>query len=248
MSDPRSAQPGSYRTSGQDAAAGSRIRLAALSGEARARAGGRGAASPAGWSPPPAGEAAPPVRHRGPARSGGTSSVPEARWLSLTRTRPRHVPVVGPTEPLRGRPARSARPGMAAPRGAPPGLPNHQRRSSWQLAHQVWQDAGVAWEAATATGQPGPHEPGPHEPGRYEPSRYEQTPPEPTAYGPDPYEPGPYEPDPDAPQSHEPQSHEPDPDEPDPDEPQSHEPQSHEPDQDGYRAGPRAPGSYPGDK
>src|SRR5689334_4402663 len=104
MSDPRSAQPGSYRTSGQDAAAGSRIRLAALSGGASARAGRPGAASPAGWSPPPAGEAAPPVRHRGPARSGGASGAPDAGWLSLTRLGPRHIPVVGPTEALHGRP------------------------------------------------------------------------------------------------------------------------------------------------
>src|SRR5215469_6367374 len=113
MSDPLSAQPGSYRTSGQNAAAGSRIRLAALSGRTSARPGRPGAASPAGWSPPPAGEAAPPVRHRGPARSDGDSGVPEARWLSLTRLGPRDIPVVGPTEALRGRPGG---PGMAVSR------------------------------------------------------------------------------------------------------------------------------------
>src|ERR1700733_4500492 len=208
MSDPRSAQPGSYRTSGQDAAAGSHTRFAALSGEGSARPGRPGAASPAGWSPPPAGEAAPPVRHRGPARSDGMSGVPESRWLSLTRLGPRHIPVVGPTEALHGRPGG---PGMAVPRGAVPGLLGHQRRSGWQLAHQVWQDAGVDWEGVVAA----PHQPDPYDPDSYEPGPYRQNLPVPTAYGPDPYAPGPYESDPD---------------EPDPDEPEMPAPQLSEPD------------------
>ena len=156
MTDPRSAQPGSYRTSGHGAETGRETRVAALSGRASARPGRPGAASPAGWSPPPAGEAAPPVRHRGPARSDGASGVPEARWLSLTRLGPRHIPVVGPTEALHGRPGG---PGMVAPRGPVPGPPGHQRKSGWQLAHQVWQEAGVDWEAVTVPYQPGPHEP-----------------------------------------------------------------------------------------
>src|SRR5262245_3742574 len=50
MTDPRNAPSGSYRTS--------------------VRPNRPGAASPAGWFPPPAGEAAPPVRLREPARSG----------------------------------------------------------------------------------------------------------------------------------------------------------------------------------
>ncbi len=49
MTDPRNASPGSYWTS--------------------VRSNRPGAASPAGWFPPPAGEAAPPVRLREPARS-----------------------------------------------------------------------------------------------------------------------------------------------------------------------------------
>ena len=199
MIDPRSAQPGSYRTSGHGAETEGQTQVTALSGRASARPGRPGAASPAGWSPPSAGEAAPPVRHRGPARSDGNSGVPEARWLSLTRLGPRHIPVVGPTEALPGRPGG---PGKAAPRGAASGSPDHLRRSGWQLAHQVWQDAGVEWEGAAA-----PYRPDPYELHRYEPDpdapwlpgAYEQNLPEPTAYGPDPYQPGPYEPDPDEP-------------------------------------------------
>ena len=141
MIDPRSAQPGSYRTSGHGAETGRQTQVAALSGTASARPGRPGAASPAGWSPPPAWEAAPPVRHRGPARSDGTPGVPEARWLSLTRLGPRHIPVVGPTEALHGRPGG---PGTAGPRDAVPGRTGHPRKSGWQLAHQAWQDAGVA--------------------------------------------------------------------------------------------------------
>src|SRR6202035_5219279 len=91
-------------------------------------------------------------------------------------------------------------PAMAVPRVAVPGLPGHQRKSGWQLAHQVWQDAGVEWETA-----PEPRRTDPYEPNRYEadpdatrlPGPYERSQPEPSAYGPDPYEPGPYEPDPD---------------------------------------------------
>src|ERR1700729_4628999 len=156
MIDPRSAQPGSYRTSGHGAETGRQTQVAALSGTASARPGRPGAASPAGWSPPPAGEAAPPVRHRGPARSDGTSGVPEARWLSLTRLGPRHIPVVGPTEALHGRPGG---PGMAVPHGAAPGLIGHQRKSGWQLAHEAWQEAGVEWEDAQAPYLASPYEP-----------------------------------------------------------------------------------------
>src|ERR1700722_6339386 len=227
MSDPRSAQPGSYRTTGHDAAAGRSTRVAALSGEASAWADRPGAASPAGWSPPSAGEAAPPVRHRGPARSDGTSGVPEARWLSLTRLGPRHIPVVGATEALHGRPGG---PGMAVPRGAAPGLLGHARKSGWQLAHKVWQEAGVDWEAASDPYQPDPYQPRP-------PSPDEQDPPEPTAYGPNPYEPGPYVPDPD--------------DEPCPDELELYEPEMYEPEldePDSFDPDPEEPGSYPADE
>lgn len=185
MIDPRSAQPGSYRTSGHGAETGRQTQVAALSGRAGVWSGQPGAASPAGWSPPPAGEAAPPVRHRGPARSDGAPGVPEARWLSLTRLGPRHIPVVGPTEALHGRPGG---PGMVAPRGAVPRPPAHQHKSGWQLAHQVWQDAGVEWEAA-----PAPHQPDPYAPDRYAPDPYA------------PRLPGPDEPDLDEPDLDEPE-------------------------------------------
>src|SRR5579862_6491684 len=131
MSDPRSAQPGSYHTSGHDTETGRQTPVAALSGKASARPGRPGAASPAGWPPPPAGDAAPPVRHRGPARLDGASGVPEARWLSLTRLGPRHIPVVGPTEALHGRPGG---PGVAVPRDPVSKPLGHPRKSGWQLA------------------------------------------------------------------------------------------------------------------
>src|ERR1700733_9891010 len=73
MTDPRNPQPGSYGTSGYGAGAGEESRMAANSGRASVRPRRPGAASPAGWFPPPAGEAAPPVRLREPARSDGAS-------------------------------------------------------------------------------------------------------------------------------------------------------------------------------
>ena len=234
MIDPRSAQPGSYHTSGHGAETEGQTQVTALSGRASARPGRPGAASPAGWSPPPAGEAAPPVRPRGPARSDGNSGIPEARWLSLTRLGPRHIPVVGPTEALHGRPGG---PGMAAPRGAATGPHGHQRRSGWQLAHQAWQDAGVEWETVPASNRPDPHEPHRYEPDPYAPGlpgSYERNLPEPTAYGPNPYQPGPYEPDP----------AEPDPAEPDPADPTWPSPSRTSPRRTGsWWAGPRTSSS-----
>jgi hypothetical protein len=73
MTDPRNASPGSYWTSGHGAEAGEDSPAAANSGRASVRPNRPGAASPAGWFPPPAGEAAPPVRLREPARSDGAA-------------------------------------------------------------------------------------------------------------------------------------------------------------------------------
>ncbi len=176
MTDPRNAQPGSYWTSGHGAEAGDESRTAANSGRASVRPNRPGAASPAGWFPPPAGEAAPPVRLREPARSDGASpydvetrptsvyrvpwqsaradrtrqpqrrpqhpmarphrgapdgsgsrgtspdlrtGAPDMRWPSLTRRGPRHIPVVGPTEALRGRPGGPRGPGTCRPARSP---------------------------------------------------------------------------------------------------------------------------------
>ncbi|HTV99959.1 MAG TPA: hypothetical protein VMF87_06635, partial [Streptosporangiaceae bacterium] len=55
----------------------------------------------------------------------------------------RQVPVVGPTEAL---PGRASRPGIAVPSSAVPARPEPARRSSWQLAQDVWQESGVSWE------------------------------------------------------------------------------------------------------
>src|SRR5579871_194185 len=63
-------------TSGIGASSGVETRSAADSGGAGARQRPPGAASPAGWFPSPAGEAAPPVRNREPVRSG--EPVPDA--------------------------------------------------------------------------------------------------------------------------------------------------------------------------
>src|SRR6201986_3520404 len=180
MTDPRNPQPGSYRTSGYGAGAGEESRTAANSGRASVRPRRPGAARPAGWFPPPAGEAAPPVRLREPARSDGASpydretrptsvyrvpwaGAPDMRRPSLTWRGPRPIPVVGPTEALRGR---AGGPGVDVPPGAVPGLLDHERESGWQLAQRVWQDSGVDWEwedpPARSDHAAGPYVPGPY--------------------------------------------------------------------------------------
>jgi hypothetical protein len=238
MTDPRNAQPGSYGTSGYAAGAGEESRMAANSGRASVRPKRPGAASPAGWFSPPAGEAAPPVRLREPARSDGASQyavetrptsmyrvpwqtarqerirrslgrlqapmapargsapadhkpdnsaslgtppdpragAPDMHWPSLTRRGPLHIPVVGPTEALRGR---AGGPGVDVPPRAVPSLLDRERQSGWQLAQRVWQDSGVNWEDAPAPPQSDNEAPNP--------------------YAPDPYAPDPNAPDPNAP-------------------------------------------------
>jgi hypothetical protein len=69
MTDPQSAQPGSWDVSGPEAESGDKPWSAAGSDKASARPDRPGAGRPAGWFPPPTGEAAPPVRLREPARS-----------------------------------------------------------------------------------------------------------------------------------------------------------------------------------
>src|ERR1700753_1808005 len=86
MADPRNTRPGSYGTSGYGAEAGEPSRTVPNSGRASVRPNRPGAASPAGWFPPPAGEAAPPVRLREPARSDGASPYDmETRPTSVYR-------------------------------------------------------------------------------------------------------------------------------------------------------------------
>jgi hypothetical protein len=132
-----------------------------------------GVASPAGWFQPTGGEAAPPFRHgMESARSDKTAEPPgyaqasQAQsghwykdpqptavhrvpplWPRTFQAQPPQVPVVGPTEALRGR---AGGPGLTVPPGAVPGLPGPERRSGWQLAQQVWHDSGVSWEPASA--------------------------------------------------------------------------------------------------
>ena len=74
-------------TSGIGAPAGDETRQAPESGGAGARQRPPGAASPAGWFPSPAGEAAPPVRNREPVRSGETmpDAEPDPRPTSWYR-------------------------------------------------------------------------------------------------------------------------------------------------------------------
>ena len=76
-------------------------------------------------------------------RADDRADAPDMRWPSLTGRGPRHIPVVGPTEALRGR---AGGPGVDVPPGAVPGLLDHERESGWQLAQRVWQDSGVDWE------------------------------------------------------------------------------------------------------
>jgi len=157
-----------HGTAGYDAAIRERTLVAPQSGETRAwpKRPGPGAASPAGWFLPTDGEAAPPFRSgMEPARSdkfvrppgadgddrGGRRRSPQAPadparalWPWTFPTAPRYVPVVGPTEALRGRAGGDE--GMAAPSGAVPAVTDPAPRSSWQLAQEVWQESGVTWE------------------------------------------------------------------------------------------------------
>ncbi len=159
-------------TAGYDAAIGERNLVVPESGEGSAWPKRPGAVSPAGWFLSADGEAAPPFRHgMEPARSddpyeasgaddddandddqdGAWYQDPQptslqqisAVWPWSFQHGSRQIPVVGPTEALRGRPGG---PGMAVPQGAVPGLLDPQQRSGWQLAQQVWQESGVAWE------------------------------------------------------------------------------------------------------
>jgi len=168
----RNAWQDPHSTAGYDGASGERNLMAPESGEASAWPNRPGAASPAGWLLPADGEAAPPFRHGmepvrsddTPAGSGAddvdangddhdgawytdpqpTSLQPVgALWPWSFQNGSRHIPVVGPTEALRGR---AGGPGMAVPPGAVPGLLDPHQRSGWQLAQQVWQESGVVWE------------------------------------------------------------------------------------------------------
>ncbi len=207
-------------TSGYGAAIRERTLVAPESGEARAwpKRPGPGAESPAGWFLSADGEAAPPFRpgmeparsdekaeHRGADgadQNGGwhrhsppISLYPlRARWPWSLQAVSRYVPVVGPTEALRGR---GGGQGTAVPPGAVPGLPHPAKRSSWQLAQEVWQESGVTWElnppeitdAESASGQyqaDGPfnferpaYEPQAAEPATFEPRYSEPPQPEP---------------------------------------------------------------------
>jgi hypothetical protein len=193
---------------GYDAAIRERTLVAPESGEARAwpKRPGPGAASPAGWFLPTDGEAAPPFRSgMEPARSDEIARVPGADgddrggwrqnprpasayparalwpWTFPNASRP--IPVVGPTEALRGR---VSGPGMAVSSGAAPGLLDPAQRSSWRLAQEVWQESGVAWEHSApeladvepATDLPDP-EPVYFEPAYSEPAYAEPFDPEP---------------------------------------------------------------------
>jgi len=166
----RNAWQDPHSTAGYDAAIGERNLTAEKSGEASARPNRLGAASPAGWLLLADGEAAPPFRQgMEPVRSDGASALEGADgndddgrpagpppsslhsvsplWPWSFQNGSRHIPVVGPTEALRGR---AGGPGMAVPSGAVPGLLDPQQRSGWQLAQEVWQDSGVVWELIEA--------------------------------------------------------------------------------------------------
>ena len=94
-------------------------------------------------------------------------NVPEIRSLPLTRWGPRHIPVLGPTQALRGQSASpcapSSRRAAPVPRGRTPaprdgahGPLTRERQSSWQLAQQVWQNSGIDWERPSAPPAPDP--------------------------------------------------------------------------------------------
>src|SRR3984957_8028799 len=155
-----------HGTPGYDAAIGERTLMASESGEARAwpKRPGPGAESPAGRFLPTDGEAAPPFRSgMEPARSDETTEPPNADdddrggwrpqpapaypalalWPWSFPIRSRQIPVVGPTEALRGR-AGSTGTGMAVPPDAVAVPPDPAQPSSWQQAQEGWQGAGGA--------------------------------------------------------------------------------------------------------
>ena len=157
-----------HGTPGYDAAMGERTLVASESGEARAwpKRPGPGAERPAGWFLPTDGEAAPPFRSGlEPARSDERTWSPSAGdddrggWRQESRpaaadpvralwpwtfpTGSRQVPVVGPTEALRGRTGGAE---VAVPPAAVAAVLDPAQRTSWQRAQEVWQESGVSWE------------------------------------------------------------------------------------------------------
>ena len=135
-----------HGTSGYDGPIGERILLEPQSGEARAwpKRPGPGAVHPAGWfRPTDDGEAAPPFRPGlEPARSDEAARPALWPWTFPAGSRP--VPVVGPTESLRGRAPGGPMP--AAPVAVAAAVLDPASPSSWQLAQEVWQESGVTWE------------------------------------------------------------------------------------------------------
>src|SRR3954447_23270058 len=61
------------------------------------------------------------------------------------RATARRVPVVGPTEALRGR---AGGPGFRVPAGYGFGVQDPANRSGWQIADELWRDSGITWDSA----------------------------------------------------------------------------------------------------
>ncbi len=97
----------------------------------------------------------------------------DTRWPSLAGRGPRNIPVVGPTEALRGR---AGGPGVDVPPGAVPGLLDQDRQSGWQLAQRVWQESGVDWEDTPGPADwyeaPDPYAPEPYSADAYRPGPF----------------------------------------------------------------------------
>jgi hypothetical protein len=86
------------------------------------------------------------------------ADAPDVPWPSLVRRGPRHIPVVGPTEALRGR-AGGLRADM--PPAPAPALPGQEGQSGWQRAQRAWRESGADWEE-TAPVQPDYDAPDPY--------------------------------------------------------------------------------------
>ena len=101
-----------------------------------------------------------------------TPPPPDTRWPSLAGRGPRHIPVAGPTEALRGR---AGGPGADVPPGAVPDL-RKVRQSGWQLAQRVWQESGVDWEDTPGPAEwyeaPDPYAPEPYSADAYRPAPF----------------------------------------------------------------------------
>ncbi len=125
-------------------------------------------APPGAWQEPSDSAARPPRAWREPQQHEPWPAAPRpdpmprawqaapsqgSPWQDVLDEALPQVPVVGPTDALRGW---AGGPGFAAPQAAPPAPQNPSIQSGWQRAQQLWQQSGISWEAPAAEPEPVP--------------------------------------------------------------------------------------------